>query len=173
MIFDTEKDADILSRMYGFAEHSVSIKKKDWGIIAFNQYDANCHLISCHENEYAFLNTIDSLKKTYHEKMIYPNTPSGIAGGCLFINRSMFELSNGYRVMGVYAGDDAYLLIDCDKHGFSYQVAETLGVVHPRCNDLEYAEMKYKICQRDSTGETKSDLTEQVEELKKYFKNKK
>lgn len=62
----------------------------------------------------------------------------------------MWKAVGGYRQAGVYAGDDAYILVDCAQRGFSWQMSDSIVIVHPMDDDAEYNAWKARICQRDS-----------------------
>jgi len=158
-------------RLYVAAQEVSDRKKQNWGIIALNQREANCHLRSCYENKIEY--ELEISGTPIHERIFYPNAPSGIAGGCLFLNREMWDKVGGYRVMGVYAGDDAYVLIDSNKAGYSYQMMETLSVIHPHEDDSAYAQWKYKVCQRDTAGGLRKDITGQINEANSFWNSRK
>ena len=162
-----EQEQYFFERLYFAAQEVYLQKQKDWGIIALNQREANCHLKSCYENKIEYDININGLP--IHEKIFYPNKPSGIAGGCLFLNRTMWDTVGGYKVMGVYAGDDAYILVDSNKAGFSYQLMDTLSVIHPHEEDSAYAQWKYKVCQRDTKGIAAKDISVQIEEANNFW----
>lgn len=73
----------------------------------------------------------------------------GIAGGCLFINFSMWKKVGGYKVMGVYASEDAHILHDMDLVDGFCCIAPGIAVIHPFCaSGAEYARWKADTCQR-------------------------
>jgi hypothetical protein len=75
--------------------------------------------------------------------------------------------------MGVYAGDDAYALIDTVNCGYSIQMFESLPVIHPPDNDSEYAKWKYVVCQRDSSGgKIKNNIEDKIKEAEDFWRNK-
>jgi hypothetical protein len=138
-----------------------------FGMTALNQLGSGCHWKVCYENVADYSITLG--KTTYKEKIVWPNRPSGIAGGCLFISRKFWDSVGGYRVMGVYAGDDAWLLVDCYQKGFSYQMSDSIAIVHPPENDEEYAKWKVKVCQRDSLSGPKSNIDAQISEADGFW----
>lgn len=161
---------NIFTRLSVAAEKLTESKKMKWGMIALNQRGAGCHWQNCYENQAEYVVSIKG--ETYKEKMVWPTATSGIAGGCLFINREMFDAVGGYRQMGVYAGDDAYLLCDCARTGYSYQMSDTIYIIHPPENDKKYAEWKVKTCQQDTLSGIKSDITNQVNDAENFWKNR-
>jgi hypothetical protein len=169
-------DSDILypietSNMFGrltIAAIKMEARKgKPFGMMALNQLGSGCHWQVCQENSVTY--DIKVGKGDYKEKIVWPNNPSGIAGGCLFISRRMWEAVGGYRVLGVYAGDDAYLLVDCARHGFSWQMSDSIAIVHPPENDEEYAKWKVKVCQRDSMTGVKANIDDQIREADGFW----
>lgn len=164
MVF-TLNDKYLLDRLV-----NIAAIEKNWGIIALNQYEQCCHLPVVNQNTKNVDIKVNDIN--FSETLVWPTKPGGIAGGCLFLNRQMWEDVNGYRLMGVYAGDDAYLLIDCNAKKFSYILVKSLGVIHPFSNDIEYAKWKVKVCQRDS-GKTITDNTGHLEEANEFWKNRK
>lgn len=172
-------DSDILfqpdlKNMFGrliiAAQQCETAKKKPFGLMALNQKGEGCHYQSCYQNTLSY-NLNDDTSSTV-EKIVWPQSPSGIAGGCLFLSRKMWETVGGYRVMGVYAGDDAYLLLDCYTKGFSYQMADTIAIVHPPENDAEYAQWKVRTCQRDSANGVKTNIDAQIKEADNFWKDR-
>jgi len=169
IVFDI-KNPDVFSRLYNCIPVVEELKHKPFGVIALNQYEQNCHMQKCFDNLHKFGNITGD--KTYDERIVWPNEPSGIAGGCLFLNRKMFDAVGGYRVMGVYAGDDAYILIDSNNNGFSYQLAHSISIIHPFEDDAEYIKWKNTVCQRDSYSGRKEDISKQVHESHDFWKQR-
>lgn len=170
IVFSIE-DAQMFERLYSISDFVTDAKKMDWGIISLNQYEQCCHLPMCYQNKLEFESPVIEYKT---EKIVWNNYAGGMGGGCFFINRKMWEAVGGYRVMGVYAGDDACLLMDCKEAGFSWQLADSLGVIHPFGEqDDEYSGWKYAVCLRDSKlGLTKTDISEQIRESEQFWINK-
>lgn len=173
-------DSDILfpmetNNMFERLIHSINAvvahKKIDWGMIGLNQLEANCHLPCCYENQVEFTNPID---KNLKEKIVWPNGGGGIAGGCIFINVEAWKKVGGYRKSGVYAGDDSYLLIDLLQNGYSIQLIDTIGIIHPSegHGEDDYAQWKVKVCQRDS-GVRRDNIDQQICEAEEFWKSKK
>lgn len=160
----------ILTRLVIAAEKMVEIKKQPWGLVALNQLEAGCHWKSCYDNQAEY--TVNIKGKSYKEKVVWPSAPSGIAGGCLFINRKYWEKVGGYQVMGVYAGDDAYLLLFCGQAGFSWQMADTIGIIHPADNNQEYAQWKVKTCNYESSTGPKTNIDPQIKAAEEFWNKK-
>lgn len=154
-------------RMVIAAEQMVQIKKQNWGLIGFNQLGHGCHFTTCWENQVKYIATVKN--QQFPELIVWPNIASGIAGGCLFLNADLWKKVGGYKMLGVYAGDDAYMLALCGQLGFSYQVADTIGIVHPPEHDEEYAKWKVKVCQRDTATGIKNDISSQIIESEDFW----
>lgn len=172
-------DSDILfpletkhmfNRLVVAAIRSEAAKGRIWGLIALNQLGNGCHWKVCYENGFDY--AIQAGPDSFKEKVVWPSRPSGIAGGCLFLNRKMWDAVGGYRVMGVYAGDDAYLLVDCAVRGFSYQLMDTVSIVHPPENDEVYAQWKVRVCQRDSMTGPKANIDGIIKETDEFWNSR-
>jgi len=169
ILFDTEVP-DLFNRLIEMSNVSEQIKQKPFGLLGLQQKGQGCHYKTCYDNVREYTTRVN--EKTYNEKLVWPNSASGIAGGCLFLSRKAWETVGGYRVMGVYAGDDAYYLMDLANRGFTWQMSDSISIVHPPENDEEYARWKVKVCQRDS-GINKSNIDSQIVEAKEFWKNRK
>jgi len=160
----------IFVRLSVASEKVVESKKMNWGIIGLNQKGAGCHFQTCYENQMQY--SISIRGQTYEERMVWPTVSSGIAGGCLCINRELFDKVGGYRQFGVYAGDDAYLLYDCARLGFSYQMSDSIHIIHPPEPDQKYAEWKVRTCQRDTSTGEKANIDSQIKEADNFWNSK-
>ena len=139
--------------------------KGKFGMISLQQEGNCCHLPMVYKNNLKYKSCFG-----VEEEVVWPNGKGGIAGGCIFVSRKAWEEVGGYRVMGVYAGDDAYLLIDLMDKGYTVQMFKTLSVIHPHDDDEEYAKWKVKVCQRDSSGgKIKSNIDSLIEESEKFW----
>ena len=147
IIFPLETE-HIFTRLVIAAEKMVEVKKLPWGLISLNQFDQGCHWKCCYENQVEYDVTIR--EKAYNEKIVWPSAPSGIAGGCLFINRQYWDKVGGYSLdrSKVYGPDDAFLLLFCQPNGFSWQMSDSIGIIHPLDTNKEYSDWKVKTCQR-------------------------
>jgi hypothetical protein len=156
-------------RLEQLAVESVKYTKKPFGMVSLNQLEANCHWKVCYQNQYSY--------KNWHgdtEKIVFPTNPSGIAGGCLFVSKECWEKVGGYRQMGLYAGDDAYFLIDAYTNGFSYQMSDSIGIIHPEENDEEFAKWKHKVCQRDTVGGIiRENIDDKIKEADEFWSSRK
>ena len=169
ILFPQEND-EFFNRLIAMANKSESIKNKPFGLIGLNQQGQGCHYKTCYENSKEYMVSLNG--KNFLEKIVWPNQPSGIAGGCLFISRKAWDAIGGYRVMGVYAGDDAYFLMDLGQRGFTWQMSDSIPIIHPPENDEEYAKWKVKVCQRDS-GVTKPNIDAQIKEASEFWRTHK
>ena len=102
------------------------------------------------------------------ERLVWPTHPSGIAGGALFISSEAWHRT-GYRVMGVYAGDDAYLLQDMHNLGYYIRVFDSLGIIHPADDDRPYAAWKHIVCQRDQRQLSPEELETRIQEANAFW----
>jgi hypothetical protein len=171
-----EETKYLFGRLVNMATNCQTSKHKPFGMISLQQLGAGCHWPVCYENNLTYTLTVTNEKgeiDTIEEKVVWPNTPSGIAGGCLFVSRLLWDMVNGYRVMGVYSGDDAYLLLDCGLKGFSYQMADTIAIIHPMEDDEEYAQWKHKVCGRDAASGPKTNIDHIIAEADEFWNNKK
>jgi len=93
---------------------------KTLGMLALNQKVECCH----------WHNMMD-VKTVINGEILQRSSQNvGIAGGCLFITINAFKKVNGYRVMGIYAGDDGFLLHDLIVNDYPVFVITTIGVIH-------------------------------------------
>jgi len=157
---------NMLDRLLEILEVTADGMGKPFGLIALNQLEGNCHLDEARVNLYSFTNSYGNRERVYQ-----PRSPSGIAGGCLFCSREAWQTVGGYREMGVYAGDDAFLLLDMAEKGFSYQLSEDVYVIHPPDQNREYGEWKKRVCLRDSDGARKPSLSAQIDEAESFWKS--
>lgn len=155
---------DLVERLISAGEIFASWQGKGFGLIAPNQTEGNCHLL--HE---ILANRYDFEAGPHRESVAFPNAPSGIAGGCWLTARQAWDTIGGYRRMGVYAGEDAYYLLDVDAHGFSYGMCDSLHVIHPPDNDPLYNKWKYDTCVRDTTGHAVADLDEKIKDAEEFW----
>jgi hypothetical protein len=162
--------ANMLARLAIAALKMEARKGKPFGMISLNQLGAGCHWKVCYENVVEYELKLN--KGVFKEKIVWPNMPSGIAGGCLFVSRNLWDATGGYRVLGVYSGDDAFLLVDCFQKGFSYQMSDSIAIVHPPEDDAEYAKWKVTVCQRDSLTGYKSNLDPIIKEADEFWEQK-
>lgn len=167
MVFTTET-TNLFERLEDVAAKSPAIRNKPFGMCGLQQLGHGCHFSSIYENEYFVENRFGN-----KDRIVYPNASGGIAGGCLFFSKDAWDKIGGYRVQGVYAGDDAYALVDIARHGYSYQVSDTIGIIHPHEDDEEYAKWKVKVCQRDTNGIVKQNIDTFVTEAEDFWKNRK
>jgi len=162
-----ENQPHMFERLVEVSHKSSALRKRKFGMIALNQQGQNCHL-----QDHVYKNRKKYQGKFGEEEIVWPNGHGGIAGGCLFTTTGCWESTGGYRVMGVYAGDDAYYLIDAVSKGFSIQMFESLAIRHPLDDDPEYNKWKHKTCQRES-GHRKINIDQQINEADEFWNNKK
>ena len=131
---------NIFQRLIDVAKKSQNHTNKQFGFVSLDQRQGCCHLHKLFDVKYQITN-----RYSQKETLSFSKKGNGIAGGCLFINRKLWEQVGGYKVLGVYAGEDGALLRDAYKNNYSYQVSNDIFIIHPHSNDKEYAEMKWKI----------------------------
>jgi hypothetical protein len=164
-----EEEKYFFLRLIQMAENITNLKQKPFGFISLNQQGHGCHYKTVYENSHKY--TIQINNDIIKEHAVWPNDPSGIAGGCLFISKQLWDKVGGYRIMGVYAGDDAYFLLDTHLNNFTYQMSDSISIIHPHENDEQYAKWKVLVCQRDS-GAIKSNIDNQIKEAESFWNNR-
>ena len=163
------KTNNLFERLSDVAMASPNATKKPFGFIGLQQEINCCHKLT-RTNHYYIKNRFNEI-----ETLQQPGHPSGIAGGSLFIGRKFWEKVGGYKVMGVYAGDDAYLIHDAYSSGFSYQLAPHISVIHPPANDAEYDQWKKKkLLDGSYDGKNRSmiELNEDIKDHEKFWKER-
>ena len=102
----------------------------------------------CYENKYYY-------RGKYEDEMICcPNGDSGVAGGCLFISSDFWKFVNGYKILGVYAGDDSGLMVDSFRNGYHFFMSNSIRCIHPIETNNKYAEWKVRACHTMNSLET-------------------
>lgn len=160
----------LLVRLAVAADKMQEVKKQPWGLIGLNQLEHGCHFKSCYDNQAEY--SVSIAGQVFNEKIVWPSIPSGIAGGCLFVNVDYWNKVGGYDVLGTYAGDDAYLLAKTQQLGYTWQMSDTIGIIHPFDNDKAYSEWKVKTCQRETSTGIKNDISSQIQEAENFWKNR-
>ncbi|MBP2294264.1 hypothetical protein [Azospirillum rugosum] len=140
---------------------------KPFGLIAPNQAEGSCHAL-----EKILANRYNFDTASHQESVTYPNEPSGIAGSCWLTARRAWDAVGGYRTMGVYAGEDAYYLMDLDAQGFSYSMCDSIHVIHPPDTDPDYNKWKYDTCVRDTTGHVVADLDDKIKDANDFWSSR-
>lgn len=159
---------NMFERLSDLPARSEQILNKSFGVAGLNQLEHNCHLSHIYKNKYEYINRYNDI-----ELVVYGDQPNGIGGGAMFFSKEAWIKIGGYRIMGVYAGDDAYSLIDMYHAGYSYQMVDTIAMIHPRDIDTEYNVWKVKVCQRDSYSDDRdANLEEKIKESEDFWKNR-
>jgi hypothetical protein len=157
---------DFIERIINVVDKSKELTGKPFGVMGLNQEIANCHMMEhLSENKHDFIGYNNK-----EESIRWHNSPSGIAGGCLFTSSKNWIECGGYREMGVYAGDDALFLLDTGAKGNSFFMCETISVIHPPENNQDYQEWKVKVCQRDSHGASIGIDDDKINEAQDFWK---
>lgn len=136
MIFVDTVD-NMIERLIKIANYMAEYTKKKTGLIGLNQLVNTRHYTSTYKNVTHIMRFNES-----KETVVWPDSPFGIAGGALFIPVSAWEDIGGYRKMGVYAGDDAYIIQDMHSKGYGYYLAKDVAMLHPYDNDEDYKKWK-------------------------------
>ena len=157
----------MFNRMKSCAEQSEIVKGKKFGLLACRQTENDRHYPTVQNNKFEFKN----IHRNTDEVVVWPTDPSGIAGGCWMFSLEAWRKIGGYRIMGVYAGDDAYFLLYTKPNNLTWQVVNTISVVHPWEEDPDYGAWKGSVCGRDSNGKN-NNITKQIEEAANFWKNK-
>ena len=150
---------NLFERLYDVGVESPSIIKRPFGFAVLQQ-TGNCRHRLTNVNQYYIKNRFNA-----QEVLLQPSHPSGLGGGSLFISRKFWDKIGGYKVMGVYAGDDAYLIHDAYLAGYSYQLAFHISVLHPHTRDAEYDEWKHNLLHNGSYDGKNRDMLELIQDI--------
>lgn len=137
-----------------------------FGIIALNQKEHCCHLQSIRKNNIIISNVIED--NTYVESLYYSDSPCGYAGGCLFINKDLWEDVGGYKTLGVYEGDDAHLMLDAFNKNYSIQLSDSISIIHPYEKDIDYIKWKAETCGKKHFDK----MDKYIEDADKFWESK-
>ena len=144
IVFDIN-EYDIIRRLLNCHIKSEKVFGKELGMISLNQKEHCCHVVERFDRSVV----IDQ------DRLLWSSTHTGVAGGCLMIDVKSFINVGLYRIMGVYAGEDGYLLYDFNTRGIPSVMAESISVIHPKHDeDEKYSEWKKNkldVC-RESNG---------------------
>jgi len=154
----------IFDRIRSLCSAFVSRAGKPFGIMALDQNEGCVHNAGARKNPTTFVTG------SQEEVVFLPDGPSGIGGGCIVCSIDAWVAVNGYRQMGVYAGDDAYLFRDIFDAGFSCGLCSTIRIIHPPDPDPDYGKWKKMVCYRDSDGSNRHDLSEHADEAEQFWK---
>ena len=137
------------------------------GLISLNQKQNGCHISS-----FVDQNTVSYpfFKSDIIEEFGYPNgVPQGIAGGCLFGSINTWRALGGYPELGVYSGDDGYLILKTYQMGYSVTMMKSLSIIHPFETNDEYQAWKHSQLKR-CTGIAPSDMSKEYDIAEKFWK---
>ncbi len=153
-------DSDIVFMdNYDYLTKIAELNVKNLGVISFMQLEGNCHLV----------NRLDQEVVVNNHRLIYNQDGGGIAGGCVLVNFNFWKKIGGYKIMGVYAGDDAYLFMDAKYHKKRFALDLDTEVIHPFEIDDEYQKWKIMVCQRDSNGIHRDDINNHIQEASDFW----
>ena len=141
--FDSDiifKDNNFISTIDRIQQNIVNI-----GLLAPNMEEAPCH--SCDNFSKMKINN-DIITFNDRDGSVGRERNCGISGGCLCIDFKIWKQINGYKVMGVYAGEDAQLLNDIASKQRCACIIEDLYIIHPKDENSAYNKWKGETCQR-------------------------
>lgn len=151
----------IFERMENAAVELETNHYKKFSYFALDQLGECCHIHSKFNNKLIVAN----------EEIVWNTNVEGIAGGALFISVDFWKAVNGYRVMGVYSGDDGYLLYDSNRLGYLASVIKSVVVYHPGNSTKEYSEWKHSQLSK-CTGRPVSSLDTAVADADNFWSKK-
>jgi len=152
-IFTLDSDIVLKSEIDYYSKFKELFDIENIGIIALDLEVNNCHLYD-HQN----------LKRIHNGHDIFWNfMGNGIAGGCLLISKKAWDEVGGYKVMGVYTGEDGEFFLDVKRKNYFVGLDRSLAVIHPHDNNREYQLWKLHVCNRDS-NKVKTDISDIVDE---------
>jgi hypothetical protein len=140
------------------------IAKNDikFGMIALNQMEGiglgGCHLFGKDE--------IYNRQTVGDEIVAWKDDGSSIAGGAIFFNAIAWQEIGGYRLMGIYAGDDAFCQHDLWQKGYTCTLAQTINIMHPNKQAID---MKYENWKKQSLINSIYGVKIEEEELQKQI----
>ena len=156
---------NMFERLHKCAEISEIRKKTQFGLISCKHLLNDRNWPSATQRSFEFYNP----KLNTKEKVVWGNLPMGIGGGCWMFSRKAWDKHKGYRLQGVYAGEDAYFSYNMKPLGLSWQIAESIPVEHPWDTDKEYEDFKLRICVRDTNGIDKDTIEPQIQEMEEFW----
>lgn len=125
----------IIDRLYELAFYLNSFKPL--GLIGINLKEFNIHSPTVFDNKIYFKNNLG-----HDETIVHPTEPRGIAGSAWFVSKDAWNTVGGYKIRGVFSGEDGAFLQNVADHGFSWWLAETIYVLHPMETNQPYARWK-------------------------------
>ena len=137
----------------------ISTNIENLGVLSLYQEEQNCHLVQL----------LNKSKSINGFNIIWNKRLQGIAGGCLWIDFNFWKSINGYRVMGVYAGEDSFIFRDAFNNNKFSGLIKNLPVIHPKETNMEYQKWKIKVCQRDTKNKIVRNLTDQITESMNFW----
>lgn len=159
IIFDTKED-NIFERLIKISEHFKKYKNQ-LSLFSLNQNDDNCH-------DWNFLTQELNIE---NEKICFGQNGGGIAGGCIFLSTEIWKKVKGYRVMGVYCGDDGFLNLDIFKNGGFVGVTKSISIIHPnhKNEDKDYTLWKVHKIRNNAIS---NNYENELNDVENYWRNK-
>jgi len=161
------REYDNIRRLIRTASLIPESFKAPLGFLALDQKGgASCHL-------YKMFN---QSRLVGSEVVKWSSNYAGIAGGALFISHKSFKEVGGYREMGVYSGDDGFLLSDFHSRGFVNVLTE-IAISHVSFNHLDsgrYLGWKRKVLEdcRNNSGKplSREQMERQADHVEKLWR---
>ncbi len=155
IVFDVS-EYDLFNRLVKTASDSSKVIKAPFGMLALNQKGQSCHMMEIMDKRVAIGDEI----------ICWSSQMAGIAGGALFISSKIFNDVGGYREMGVYSGDDGFLLNDIQVRGHSSTIIESTSIIHPSDNHMfDGKYLKWKHDQLEKCKQTSGGRTDKMAEI--------
>lgn len=146
---------DIKNRLIEAFQFSNSIEQPA-GIIGLFQDENNCHILDlCYQKRYYYRDNVEMICR--------PERGGGMAGGCICVAMDAWKLIGGYKVLGVYASDDANLLMDCNRIGRYFFLSNSIRCIHPHETNKEYQAWKI------NTVGIVGDLQQSIDNANKFW----
>jgi len=133
-------EPDIIDRLVEAFDKATELNLNP-SLIALFQEEGNCHILDlCYEHKYYYQG------KHSYEMVCHPSGGGGVAGGCIFISSKFWKEIKGYKVLGVYAGDDANIMYDSFTRGYKFLLSNSIRCIHPNESNERYANWKVSVC---------------------------
>lgn len=154
-----ENTGNVFKRLSTTAD-AMKAKGIKFGYVSLQQLVSCCHLPD----------RLTQKIEINNETILWSPSSSGIAGGAIFVSVDFWKAVGGYRVMGVYAGDDGFLLYDAVTNGYFVGMIESISVIHPGKSKADYHAWKVGRL-RSCHGTGVENLEKEIEEANKFWSN--
>jgi len=150
-----ETEGNIIKRSYDVAQEI-----DNFGLLSMNQLENNCQLYDRYTEK----------KVVNNEILRWHPGGAGMAGGCLFVSKGAWDDVKGYQRLGVYDGDDGFLMLDMTAKKYFIATAATIDVIHPYYDELKEGYNKWKgdvLSHRRDVG--KGNYEEKLADAEKFW----